>query len=95
MSFKNKIKIKYLSNESNNSKNLINTKINEIKENLNKLNHDQSGQGAAEYILLFGGVIVIAIAAILIYSSYFGDKTSDLNASQDINTIRDNLSAGT
>ncbi len=64
-----------------------------LKEKLNKLNNDQRGQGAAEYILLFGGVIVIAIAAILIYSSYFGNKSSDLNASQDINTIRENLSA--
>ena len=60
---------------------------------LKKLNNDQSGQGAAEYILLFGGVIVIAIAAILIYSSYFGNKSSDLNASQDINTIRENISS--
>lgn len=65
--------------------------INKIKKNLRNLNQNQSGQGAAEYILLFGGVIVIAIAAILIYSSYFGNKTSDLNASQDINTIRENL----
>ena len=28
---------------------------------------DEGGQGAAEYILLFGGVIVIAVAALLIY----------------------------
>lgn len=66
-------------------------KIEETIKNLEKLNNDQSGQGAAEYILLFGGVIVIAIAAILIYSSYFGNKSSDLNATQDINTIRQNL----
>ena len=32
---------------------------------------DEGGQGAAEYILLFGGVIVIAIAALLIYRTYF------------------------
>ncbi len=32
---------------------------------------DEGGQGAAEYILLFGGVIVIAIAALLIYKTYF------------------------
>ena len=29
---------------------------------------DEGGQGAAEYILLFGGVIVIAVAALLIYN---------------------------
>ncbi len=28
---------------------------------------DEGGQGAAEYILLFGGVIVIAVAALVIY----------------------------
>ncbi|KAF5058787.1 hypothetical protein DSECCO2_342840 [anaerobic digester metagenome] len=48
---------------------------------------DESGQGAAEYILLFGGVIVIAIAALLIYRSYITGASS-LNAGQDINTIR-------
>lgn len=52
---------------------------------------DQAGQGAAEYILLFGGVIAIAIAALLIYRSYFGDKKTDLNASSDINSIRSQI----
>lgn len=50
---------------------------------------DEGGQGAAEYILLFGGVIVIAIAALLIYKAYFGNN-SGLNAASDINTVRDN-----
>ena len=35
---------------------------------------DEAGQGAAEYILLFGGVIVIAIAALVIYKAYFGQQ---------------------
>ena len=48
---------------------------------------DEGGQGAAEYILLFGGVIVIAIAALLIYRSYFSGA-SGLNAAQDVNNIR-------
>lgn len=34
---------------------------------------DSKGQGGAEYLLLFGGVIVIAILALFIYSSYFGN----------------------
>ena len=37
---------------------------------------DEGGQGAAEYILLFGGVIVIAIAALLIYRAYFRKQCS-------------------
>ena len=48
---------------------------------------DEGGQGAAEYILLFGGVIVIAVAALLIYNSYFKSSTG-LNASQDITAVR-------
>lgn len=51
---------------------------------------DESGQGASEYILLFGAILVIAIAALVIYRSYF-QKTS-LNAAQDIETVRNNSS---
>jgi Flp pilus assembly pilin Flp len=43
---------------------------------------DETGQGAAEYILLFGGVIVMAIAALVIYNSYF--TGSGLNSSTDM-----------
>jgi len=48
---------------------------------------DEAGQGAAEYILLFGGVIVIAVAALLIYNGYFKGQ-SGLKASQDLNAVR-------
>jgi len=50
---------------------------------------DEGGQGAAEYILLFGGVIVIAIAALLIYNAYI--KNTTLNTEQDINTVRSSV----
>ncbi|EKQ52010.1 MAG: Class III signal peptide-containing protein [Methanobacterium sp. Maddingley MBC34] len=49
--------------------------------------NDECGQGAAEYILLFGGVIVIAIAALLIYRAYFSNNAG-LNAAQDVDTVR-------
>lgn len=49
---------------------------------------DEHGQGAAEYILLFGGVIVIAIAALIIYRDYFNPGTSPFNSSQDISQVR-------
>jgi hypothetical protein len=52
---------------------------------------DEGGQGAAEYILLFGGVIVIAIAALLIYRAYFSGN-SGLNASSDIQQVRTSVS---
>ena len=48
---------------------------------------DEGGQGAAEYILLFGGIIVVAIAALLVYRSYI-QGASSLNAAQDVNTVR-------
>jgi hypothetical protein len=48
---------------------------------------DDGGQGAAEYILLFGGVIVIAVAALFIYRAYFGQNAA-AKACQDISTVR-------
>ena len=47
---------------------------------------DEGGQGAAEYILLFGGVIVIAVAALLIYNQYF-TGSSGLSSSNDIQVL--------
>jgi hypothetical protein len=52
---------------------------------------DEDGQGAAEYILLFGGVIVIAIAALLIYREYFNPSTSPFNTDQDLSLVRANI----
>ena len=51
---------------------------------------DEGGQGAAEYILLFGGVIVIAIAALLVYDSYFNGANT-LNAAQDMDKVRSSV----
>lgn len=48
---------------------------------------DEGGQGAAEYILLFGGVIVIAIIALIIYQQYFTDN-SGLTSGEDIESVR-------
>jgi Class III signal peptide len=50
--------------------------------------NDENGQGAAEYILLFGGVIVVAVAALLIYRSYFNPGVGPYKASQDITHVR-------
>lgn len=48
---------------------------------------DEGGQSAAEYILLFAGVIIFAIAALLIYNAYFKSH-SGLNAAQDVENVR-------
>lgn len=50
---------------------------------------DEMGQGAAEYVLLFGGVIVIAIAALTIYGNYF--KGSSVSSSKDIASVRGSI----
>ena len=60
-------------------------------KSLNNISKDKSAQGAAEYILLFGGVIVIALAGLLIYRSYFNNTASGLNATEDISSIRQNM----
>ena len=48
---------------------------------------DENGQGAAEYILLFGGVIVIAVAALMVYRAYFA-AGAGTQACQDIPKVR-------
>lgn len=63
-----------------------------LKSSIRAISKDNRGQGAAEYILLFGGVIVIALAGLLIYRSYFSNNASGLNATQDISSIRNNVS---
>ena len=55
---------------------------------------DECGQGAAEYILLFGGVIVVAIAALLIYRNYFNPNVSPFNTDQDLHTVRSSVETG-
>jgi uncharacterized protein (UPF0333 family) len=49
--------------------------------------NDEMGQGAAEYILLFGGIIVIAVAALMIYRGYFNSSAGNTAAS-DIPKVR-------
>jgi Flp pilus assembly pilin Flp len=51
---------------------------------------DEAGQGAAEYILLFGGVIVIAIAALFIYKQYFSNI--NLDSGSDAQNVRTSVS---
>ena len=63
------------------------------RKGINELSMDNRGQGAAEYILLFGGVIVIALAGLLIYRSYFSNTASGLNATEDIDSIRNNMTS--
>jgi len=51
---------------------------------------DEKGQGAAEYILLFGGIIVIVVVVLLAYQNYIHSTT--ISASADIKDVRYNAS---
>ncbi len=101
--FKNKITENKV-NESKINKNRINnikhklqkintTKAEFLKIELKILKRETNGQGAAEYILLFGGVIVIAIAALMIYKSYFSNAQTNLNASNDFEDLRNAMNS--
>ncbi|WP_295721918.1 class III signal peptide-containing protein [uncultured Methanobrevibacter sp.] len=65
--------------------------MNKIKNKIKKLINETDGQGASEYILLFGGVIIIAIAALLIYRNYF--QTLTLSSTSDVEQLRTNLTS--
>lgn len=73
--------------------NLVNIFENYIKKEVIDLKKEANGQGAAEYILLFGGVIVIAIAALLIYNQYFTNTDTGFNASSDVKNVRDAMNS--
>ena len=53
---------------------------------------DEGGQGAAEYILLFEGVIIIAMVALYIYYTYFTGQS--FSSQQDIATVRSSVKTG-
>ena len=59
-----------------------------------KILEDESGQGAAEYILIFGGVIVIVIIAAIYYKNYVDGAGSQINGTDvdDINKSLQNIS---
>jgi len=82
-----------LNKKYNNKKSNLESYFAGEKRTFEKVAEENSAQGAAEYILLFGGVIVIALAGLLIYRSYFASSASGLNATKDINSIRDNMTS--
>ncbi len=52
---------------------------------------EEAAQGAAEYLLLFGGVIVIAIVAAVLYKNYVNGAGNAIN-STDVQNINSKLS---
>lgn len=51
---------------------------------------EEEGQGSAELILIFGGIIVIAIIAALYYKNYLAGLGNEIN-NTDVNNVNGNL----
>ena len=41
---------------------------------------DNKGQASAEFILLFGGIIVVVLFAIHMYNNYMGDLSGEISS---------------
>lgn len=51
---------------------------------------DKSGQASAEFILLFGGIIVVVLLVIYMYNSYMDDLSGEI-ASKEVNEFNSQL----
>ena len=51
---------------------------------------DNSGQTAAEFILLFGGIMVVVLLAIYMYNSYMSELSGEIS-SREVNEFNNQL----
>lgn len=51
---------------------------------------DDKGQASAEFILLFGGIIVVVLLAIYMYKNYIADLSDEI-ASKELNEFNSQL----
>ena len=51
---------------------------------------DNKGQGSAEFILLFGGIIVVVLLAIYMYNNYVSDLSDEI-VSKEVNEFNREL----
>lgn len=51
---------------------------------------DDSGQTSAEFILLFGGIMVVVLLAIYMYKSYMSDLSGEIS-SREVNEFNNQL----
>ena len=52
---------------------------------------DEAAQSSAEYVLILGGIIVIALVALIVYKNYVSGVGSSLNGGSEMNSINGNL----
>ncbi len=43
---------------------------------------DESGQASAEFILLFGGIIVVVLLAVFMYRNYVNDLSGEIKSKE-------------
>lgn len=53
---------------------------------------DDKGQASAEFILLFGGIMVVVLLAIHMYNSYMKDLSGEI-ASKEVREFNDELNS--
>ena len=53
---------------------------------------DDSGQASAEFILLFGGIIVVVLLAIYMYKNYMSDLSGEIQ-SKEVNQLNSQLNS--
>lgn len=51
---------------------------------------DNKAQASAEFILLFGGIIVVVLLAIYMYNNYVNDLNGEI-ASREVNQFNDEI----
>ena len=51
---------------------------------------DDSGQASAEFMLLFGGIIVVVLLVIYMYNDYMEDLSGEI-ASKEVNEFNNQL----
>ena len=54
---------------------------------------DEKGQASAEFILLFGGIMVVVLLAIYMYNNYIGDLGGEISSKEvkELNNELNNL----
>ena len=53
---------------------------------------DNKGQASAEFILLFGGIIVVVLLAVFFYKRYLTDLSGEIE-SQEVRELNDGISS--
>lgn len=53
---------------------------------------DNKGQASAEFILLFGGIIVVVLLVVHMYNSYMSDLSGEI-ASKEVNEFNSELNS--